>query len=149
MLTLCTIGNSWLRIIYSGRFALTLNDKATGDGFRVGLDPQRFTRYPEIAAWLMKLTPKHEENTVRLLHEIRQAGAGILSIGQVRVCLEQVKKTHKGSIGICPGCGEPYPVRDGATCRFCAGGSITLKRGADALGRAGCVLSRWKAHVVC
>ena len=39
ILTPCTIGNGWLKVVNVGRFALTLYDKYQGEGVRVFLDP--------------------------------------------------------------------------------------------------------------
>ncbi|HPJ40559.1 MAG TPA: formylmethanofuran dehydrogenase subunit E family protein, partial [Spirochaetota bacterium] len=41
LLTPCTIGNGWLKIIDTGRFAITFYDKSTGDGVRVYLDQKK------------------------------------------------------------------------------------------------------------
>src|SRR5512139_1693635 len=37
LLTQCTVGNGWLRVIDIGRFALSLYDKSGGEGVRVSL----------------------------------------------------------------------------------------------------------------
>jgi formylmethanofuran dehydrogenase subunit E len=121
LLTLCTIGNGWLKIIDSGRFALTLYDKNDGNGVRVAMDPERLKQYPEIMAWFLKLKPKSEQDGEALLAEFERAGADLLKVESVQVDLEKFKKSHLGQIGHCPECGEPYPVRDGELCRFCAG----------------------------
>ena len=41
LLTPCTIGNGWLKVVNVGRFALTLYDKYQGEGVRVYLDPAK------------------------------------------------------------------------------------------------------------
>ena len=38
LLTPCTVGNGWLRILNLGRYALSLYDKYQGDGIRVFVD---------------------------------------------------------------------------------------------------------------
>ena len=40
MLTPCTIGNGWLKVVNVGRFALTLYDKYQGEGARVFPGPR-------------------------------------------------------------------------------------------------------------
>jgi len=39
LLTPCTVGNGWLKIVNLGRFALSLYEKYRGNGVRVFLDP--------------------------------------------------------------------------------------------------------------
>jgi len=41
ILTPCTVGNGWLKVMNLGRFALSLYDKYTGRGVRVFLDPEK------------------------------------------------------------------------------------------------------------
>lgn len=48
LLTPCSIGNGWIRIVNLGRYALSLYDKYTGQGWRVWIDPDQLTRWPEI-----------------------------------------------------------------------------------------------------
>lgn len=40
LLTPCTFGNGWLKVINLGRFALSLYEKHEGKGVRVFMDPQ-------------------------------------------------------------------------------------------------------------
>ena len=78
LLTPCTIGNGWLKVVNVGRFALTLYDKYEGEGVRVFLDPAKTADWPEINAWYLKLKPKKDQDSDRLLDEIREAGPEIL-----------------------------------------------------------------------
>ena len=39
LLTPCTLGNGWLRVVPLGRYALTLFDKRSGQGIRVYVNP--------------------------------------------------------------------------------------------------------------
>ena len=55
LLTPCTMGNGWLKIIHLGRFALTLYDKQNYEGVRVFLDAEKVEAWPEIKAWYFKL----------------------------------------------------------------------------------------------
>jgi formylmethanofuran dehydrogenase subunit E len=119
LLTPCTIGNGWLRIVPCGRFALALFDKYEGHGRRVSLDHQAMQEYPGIREWFFKLAPKQEQDTNALLAEILEAGTMILCSHPVQIKADFLGKTSKGAIGICPGCNEAYPQKDGALCRAC------------------------------
>ncbi len=45
LLTPCTAGNNWMKIIHLGRFALSLYDKYKGSGVRVFLDTEKLKEY--------------------------------------------------------------------------------------------------------
>jgi formylmethanofuran dehydrogenase subunit E len=121
LLTPCTVGNGWLKIINLGRFAISLYDKHKGNGVRVYLDPAKMQRWDEIQAWLLKLKPKSAQNEERLHDQIWKAGRSIYTIHPVQVKAWYLTKHSKGEIGICSVCGEAYPVRDGPTCLGCQG----------------------------
>ena len=74
LLTPCTIGNGWLKVVNVGRFALTLYDKYQGEGVRVFLDPAKIADWPEINNWYLKLKPKKDQDSDLLLAQIREAG---------------------------------------------------------------------------
>ncbi len=122
MLTPCTIGNGWLKVVDVGRFALTLYDKYRGEGVRVFLDAAKTAAWPEINNWYRKLKPKKEQDSVRLLEEIEQAGADILGWQQVKTRSQFLGKRSRGRIITCPLCREAYPAQDGGICRACQGG---------------------------
>jgi formylmethanofuran dehydrogenase subunit E len=121
LLTPCTVGNGWLRVINLGRYALSLYDKYRGDGVRVFLDAEKIEGWPEIKTWLYKLKPKKEQDKERLLEEIKEAGIGVLSSHPVQVRPQILGKRSRGRIAVCPLCEEPYPVQDGGICRACQG----------------------------
>ncbi len=129
LLTPCTTGNGWLRVIDLGRFALSLYDKKEGSGFRVFVDPAKLSRWPCIKSWLLKLQDKTDQDLDGLLSEIRNAGPAIAGLEPVRLRPELLGKDHRGVIGLCPACGEPYPVRDGKSCQACQGRSPYLGEG--------------------
>jgi formylmethanofuran dehydrogenase subunit E len=135
MLTPCTVGNGWLRVLDLGRFALALFDKHEGDGFRVALDPECLEAFPEIAAWLFKRKPKREQDSKRLLAEIRAAGEAVLAVAPVTLKPEALIRRTKRGVACCPSCREPYPVEHGPICRACQGSSPYLA-GAPAPGGA-------------
>jgi formylmethanofuran dehydrogenase subunit E len=118
LLTPCTIGNGWLRIINLGRYALTLYDKYSGEGVRVFLDPPKLDRWPEIKSWFFKLKPKEQEYPL-LLEQIKEAGTSICSLQQVKVSPHFLKKQHRAGFAICPRCKEAYPITDGEICLGC------------------------------
>ncbi len=121
LLTLCSVGNGWMKVVNLGRYALTLYDKFTGKGVRVALDPAKIEMWPEIKGWYLKLKPKKEQDTERLVDEIRRAGPSLCSLEEVVVPERSRRKAQMGAIGICPVCGEAYPTHDGGVCRGCQG----------------------------
>lgn len=126
ILTPCTIGNGWLKIAYTGRFAMTLYDKQSGEGVRVFLDAKKVEAWPEIKAWYFKLKPKKEQDREKLNREIQKAGDSILTVQHVRVRPQITEKKRKGNIAVCPECGEAYPADDGETCPACRGNMLYL-----------------------
>jgi len=121
LLTPCTVGNGWLKIVNLGRYALSLYDKYRGEGIRVFLDPAKLSKWPEIAAWLYKTKPKAEQDKDLLLARIKEAGPDICGIRSVTVQSVYLKKKSRGTIVNCSLCGEPYPASDGSICRGCQG----------------------------
>ena len=121
LLTPCTTGNGWLKVLDLGRFALSLFDKFNGQGVRVFLDPERVATWPEVEKWYMKLAPKKEQNKDLLMAQIRQAGAGLLGFEEVRIKGSYLGKRPRGVMVLCPLCKEGYPAADGGICRACQG----------------------------
>jgi formylmethanofuran dehydrogenase subunit E len=121
LLTPCTVGNGWLKVINLGRYALSLYNKDSGDGVRVFLDPRKLKTWPEVEKWLFKLKPKAEQDKELLLAQMAKAGAELCGVQTVKIQLRFLKKQSRGHISICPLCSEPYPERDGAICRACQG----------------------------
>ncbi|MFO7727077.1 MAG: FmdE family protein [Desulfonatronovibrio sp.] len=123
LLTLCTVGNGWLKIINLGRYALTLYDKYNGQGVRVYIDVEKLKKWPEVHAWLLKLKPKKEQDFNLLMSQIKEAGYGMFTAVPVLVDLNQLSTRKMRKIVICPICHEPFPGNDGAACRGCHGDS--------------------------
>ncbi len=121
LLTPCTIGNGWLRIINLGRYALTLFDKYEGTGVRVFLDPAKVDAWPHLKTWYLKLKPKKEQASMALLAEIKAAGASVCGVQTVRMSPHLLQRRPRGGINLCPVCREAYPLRDGRICRACQG----------------------------
>ena len=121
MLTPCTVGNGWLRVVNLGRYAVSLYDKYQGNGVRVHLDAGKLEGWGEIRAWYLKLKTKREQDSALLQEEIRRAGRGIYTLRPVQVKPGDMVRGSKGGISICRSCGEAYPTRDGDICLGCQG----------------------------
>ncbi|MDR3641502.1 MAG: FmdE family protein [Humidesulfovibrio sp.] len=121
LLTPCTFGNGWMRVLNLGRYALSLYDKYTGEGVRVWIDLERMAPYEEIRGWFLKLKKKADQDTDRLFREIETAGDTLCSMAPVRVDDRYRRHKSMGRVGVCPICCEAYPASDGAICRGCQG----------------------------
>lgn len=131
ILTPCTVGNGWLRIINLGRFALSLFEKYAGNGVRVYLDSHKLDGWPEIKTFFFKLRPKQEQDSEALIREVIRAHTSVLGIQKVRIDLDYIQSPHRGAFAVCPSCGEGYPKDDGEICLGCQGEApylyITIK----------------------
>ena len=121
LLTPCTIGNGWLKVIDFGKFALTLYDKSSGNGIRVYLDMRKLGNWSEVNSWFLKLKSKKEQDGELLFSQIKEAGNGLLSMQRVKVDPEKLARVKGGASAVCAGCGEAYPIKHGEKCRSCAG----------------------------
>ncbi|NLV24570.1 MAG: tRNA CCA-pyrophosphorylase [Deltaproteobacteria bacterium] len=126
LLTPCTIGNGWLKVLDFGRFAVALYDKDSGKGVRVYLDSEKLKNWSEAWSWFFKLKPKKEQNSELLLGQIKEAGHNMLSLQPVQVDPPSLQRKKLGPVAICPACGEAYPARHGERCRGCQGESPYL-----------------------
>ncbi len=123
LLTPCTFGNGWLRVLPFGLYAVSLYNKYTGEGVRVHLDTDKLGPWPEIRAWFLKEKAKKDQDTERLQAEIRSAGSDILTLRPVRVRSDRLGHKSSGPVVRCPLCGEYYPAAHGGLCRSCQGES--------------------------
>lgn len=121
LLTPCTVGNGWLRIIDMGRFALSLFEKHTGNGVRVYVDSRKLDDWPQLKTFFFKLIPKKEQNPEALMGEIHQANTSIFGVQKVIVDLDSIRSRNRRVFTVCPLCGEGYPEIDGKTCLSCQG----------------------------
>ena len=128
LLTPCTVGNGWLKIVPFGRYALTLYNKTNGDheGVRTFLDPRKVIDWPEIYAWFFKLKNSKEQPRHGLTELIQEAGSDILGMQSVKIAAQFSVKKHNGTIAVCPQCNEAYPLRDGEICLACQGNEVYL-----------------------
>lgn len=121
LLTPCTVGNGWLKIMNLGRYALSFYEKYGGEGVRVYVDPEKLKAWPEIYSWFFKLKPKKDQDLNLLLQEIKKAGSDYCSIQAVKLKPRFIKIARRGGFAVCPLCGESYPLEDGGICRACQG----------------------------
>jgi formylmethanofuran dehydrogenase subunit E len=121
LLTPCTAGNGWLRVINLGRYAVTLYDKENGQGLRAFVDTAKLAAYPAVEEWYYKRKPKKAQDKERLLAEMKSAGAAVCSYQHVTVPARLRGKASRGAMTPCPICGEGYPALHGAICRGCQG----------------------------
>lgn len=123
LLTPCTVGNGWLTVYNTGRYAMSLFNKYTGRGVRVYLDYDKLNDYPAVLEWLMKLKPKREQNSDALQEEIKQAKYSIFSVQEITALPEFYGKHSKGAVVRCALCHEPIPAKEGIICKACQGKS--------------------------
>jgi formylmethanofuran dehydrogenase subunit E len=109
LLTPCTIGNGWLKVLDWDKFALSLYDRHTLFGYRVWLDLGKTRGYPKLYGWYMREIPKKDLPLDLLLSVILTAGRNVLSSAPIRV-VRYFERVKKGETGVCTGCGEAYPV---------------------------------------
>ncbi len=121
LLTVCSIGNNWMKILNLGKYAVSLFDKHTGEGYRVSVDVSKLGPYPEIKAWFLKEKAKKDQDTDVLFYELETAGDTICTMTPIRIRQRLLGHAHMGAIGVCPHCGEAFPQEDGVLCRGCQG----------------------------
>ena len=131
LLTQCTIGNRWLKIVETSRYALTFYNKYTGEGIRVYLDAKKLQEWPAIRAWFLKEKPKKDQDEQQILNEFRRAGTSIYSTAKVAVKPAYITSPGKkrSGISLCLSCGEAYRTDLGETCPACQGNSPYLQGG--------------------
>ncbi|MBF0224331.1 MAG: formylmethanofuran dehydrogenase subunit E family protein [Desulfobacterales bacterium] len=120
ILTPCTIGNGWLKIVEWDKFALTLYNRFSYDGYRVWIDLAKTKFHPHIYNWYMRLVSKKDLPKEILVDAIINAEKSILSSMPVKVS-NLNKRNKKGDINICLQCGEAYSLNQGEKCLFCQG----------------------------
>jgi formylmethanofuran dehydrogenase subunit E len=120
LFTPCTCGNGWMKILDWDKFALSLYNKKILHGYRVWMDLERLSAYPNIYNWYMRLVDKKNLPLSILIQDILAAGKRILNSAPVQVT-RYYEKNKKGEIRICPVCREAYPVKQGLECQACRG----------------------------
>jgi Formylmethanofuran dehydrogenase subunit E len=117
-----TMGNHRLRIVDTGRYAITINkfsEGTTAGGIRVHVDLERVKKYPVLYQWFTN-DPAYKGGVSGqdLLREILCAGRDILAWEPVKV---RFTPKDKWASRICPACGEPAPANkfEGDICSGC------------------------------
>ncbi len=127
----CTMGNHRLRIINTGRYAITLNrfsEGTTADGIRVYVDKEKVRKYPTLHLWYTN-DPGYKGgvSAKELLEEILCAGRDILSWEQVNV---KFTPKEKWKSAVCLSCGEMVPENtlENGVCKGCGSQSYYEKK---------------------
>ncbi len=121
LLTPCTVGNGWLRIVNLGRFALSLYEKETGEGIRVFVDPQKLASWPLARDWFLKVGPKEKRDLAELVDLLSRMGSGPLGVQRVSIQPAFLKLRRHRQFTVCSRCQESYPCDDGPVCLGCQG----------------------------
>ncbi len=121
MLTPCTVGNGWLKIVDFDKFAITMYDRFTLEGYRTWLDLDKTKSHPDIYNWFMGLVSKKDLPIETLRRSIFAAGHSVLSIQGVNVEPDFAKREKKGKIAVCKKCKEAYSAWQGDICLACSG----------------------------
>jgi formylmethanofuran dehydrogenase subunit E len=123
ILTPCSIGNGWLKIVNISRFALVFFNKYNGDGIRIYIDINKLTKWKEIKSWFLKEKKKQEQDRDKIINEIVEAGSDYLGLIKVKVKKEYLTIGPKVSEprAICPSCNESYYKKYGEKCPGCQG----------------------------
>ena len=129
ILTPCTVGNGWLKIVNLGRYALSFFEKYSGEGVRVYVDREKLLSWPELNTFFFKLKPKKEQDFDALMAEIVRVNSSIFGVERVRVDMEFIRSHGRGAFAVCPLCKEGYPADDGKICRGCQGDAPYLSTG--------------------
>lgn len=129
LLTPCTTGNGWLKVLNFGRYALTLYDKKKGEGVRVYIDGHKLPICKNFYDWFFNYVDKKDLPSGVLLEEIRLHGEEVCGVEAVTVDAAFRKRAKKGRVDNCPVCGEPYPLKDGPMCLACRDGSPVRRPG--------------------
>lgn len=122
LLTPCTFGNGWLRVMNFSRFAICIYEKKNGNGVRVYVDSSRIEKWSEVKNWFFKLKSKKEQNYQLLIDQITDAGAGLCGMRKVKIKPELLNTaTHGSRIANCASCGEAFRIKESPVCPACQG----------------------------
>ena len=127
LLTPCTVGNGWLKIINLGRFALSLFDKHSGKGVRVFVDAQKIRAWPEVAAWLFKLRRSRSRIANSFWSKSGKRGRNSTELKPSSSSLNS-GQAPQGRHWCCNLCGEPYPVDVGRSAGHVGGRPLACPR---------------------
>lgn len=120
ILTQCTLGNGFMQVLDWGKFAITLYDRQKLDGVRVWLDPEAVRTNDIVASWYLRSSGNGKVDKEVVIRELLSCGGGMVRSAPVSLGAA-LKSTEKVPTGICAGCGESYPLRQGERCYTCQG----------------------------
>ena len=120
ILTQCTLGNGFMQVLDWGKFAITLYDRQKLDGVRVWLDPEAVRTNDIVASWYLRSSGNGKVDKEVVIRELLSCGGGMVRSAPVSLGVA-LKSTEKVPTGICAGCGESYPLRQGERCYTCQG----------------------------
>ena len=119
LLTKCSIGNGWLKILDWGKLAVTLYDPEDLSGARVYLDAKKLDQLPLVKAWAMKETSKKENPLEALIAEMVSAGRNMLTLRRVVIGKITDRLLPYGDPGLCAKCGESFRYGKNNICAGC------------------------------
>ncbi len=121
ILTPCTIGNGWLKIVDFDKFALTMYNRHDFKGYRVWMDLDKAKAHDNVYNWYMGLVSKKELPIEVLKDSIFAAGSTVFSVQAVKVSPEYGRREKKGEMAVCHQCNEAYSTWQGEVCMSCQG----------------------------
>ena len=125
LLTPCTCGNGWMKVLDWDKFALSLYDKKTREGFRVRLDVDKTAAFPNLYNWFMKLVEKKDLPLEVLNQTILEAGREALSavsgVYHQLLCQGKERENRRSA----PPAGRPTPCARGHSVSPAKGKHIT------------------------
>lgn len=123
LLTPCSTGNGWLKVMDFSRFAVCLYEKTTGEGVRVFVESSKLEQWPEIKTWFYNLKPKKEQDSRLLISQIIDAGAELFGLKKITIRPEYLSgHAHGGRIVNCASCGEAFKTNGETHCPACRSG---------------------------
>ncbi len=120
ILTQCTLGNGFMQVLDWGKFAITLYDREKLSGVRVWLEPEAVRMNDIVASWYLRPANGGKVDKEVVIRELLSCGQDMVRSMPVTLGAA-LKSTEKVPTGICPGCGESYPLRQGGSCYTCQG----------------------------
>ncbi len=119
LLTKCSVGNGWMKILDWGKLAITLYDIHTREAMRVSLDDSKLDRYPLVQAWASNTKSKADNPLEPLVDEIIQGGRDLFirQYGSVGTVPEQVAPYERRRT--CSQCGEVFRYGSDTVCEGC------------------------------
>ena len=119
LLTPCTVGNGFLKVLDWGKFALTSYDEKTLRGVRIWLNREALIAYPLIQRWYERSDRSKDKPIFEhLISEILDAGQEIFACRPVRLP-RAFERPEDLPTSPCPNCGESYALHLGSKCPAC------------------------------